>query len=255
MIKVRGWQVSPAELESVLMIHTEILEAAVIGTSNPNVNGDTEVPRAYIVKVPESDLSESDVKTHMAAYLAKYKNLDGGIVFTDRIPRTSTGKIDRKSLRERAKLESKDAHIKTLVLTAFSTLRRIRQPSYEEPKTATASSYGSDGVLPVSPITTTSDYSDPDGERQEAARASRYYHYGMYNNTSHQEHALMSLSFSEEIAALVEGTETGTIVHAKTKHGLLDNAGQEFENVLNAPKSHDVYFLGWEVNMMLSLMR
>ena len=255
MIKVRGWQVSPAELEAVLMIHTEILEAAVIGTSNPNVNGDTEVPRAYIVKVPESDLSESDVKTHMAAYLAKYKNLDGGIVFTDRIPRTSTGKIDRKSLKERAKLESKDAHIKTLVLTAFSTLRRIRQPSYEEPKTAPASSYGSDGVLPASPITTTSDYSEPDGERQEAARASRYYHYGMYNNTSHQEHALMSLSFSEEIAALVEGTEAGTIVHAKAKHGLLDNAGQEFENVLNAPKSYDVYFLGWEVNMMLSLMR
>ena len=255
MIKVRGWQVSPAELEAVLMIHTEVLEAAVIGTSNPNANGDTEVPRAYIVKAPESDLSESDVKTHMATYLAKYKKLDGGIVFTDRIPRTSTGKIDRKSLKERAKLESKDAHIKTLVLTAFSSLRRTRRPSYEEPRVATASSYGSDGVLPDSPITTTSDYSDPDGERQEAARASKYYHYGMYNNTSHQEHALMSLSFSEEIAALVEGTETGTIVHAKAEHGLLDGVGEEFENVLNAPKSYDMYFLGWEVCMMLSLMR
>jgi hypothetical protein len=183
MIKVRGWQVSPAELEAVLMIHTEVLEAAVIGTNNPNASGDTEVPRAYIVKVPGSDLGESSVKTHMVKYLAKYKNLDGGIVFIDRIPRTSTGKIDRKSLRERAKSESKDAHIKTLVVTAFSSLRRARQSSYDDSKTATASIYGSDGALPVSPITTTSDYSDPSGEEQEAARTRKYYHYGMEYNT------------------------------------------------------------------------
>ena len=191
MIKVRGWQVSPAELEAVLMIHTEVLEAAVIGASNPNASGDTEVPRAYIVKVPGSDLSESNVKTHMVQYLAKYKNLDGGIVFIDRIPRTSTGKIDRKSLRERAKLESKDAHIKTLVVTAFSSLRRARHSSYDESKTATASIYGSDGALPVSPITTTSDYSDPSGEKQEAARTRKYYHYGMEYNTPKQNEALM----------------------------------------------------------------
>ena len=65
----------------------------------------------------------------------------------------------------------------------------------------------------------------------------------------------MSLSFSEEIAALVEGTKTGTIIHVKAEHGLLDGVGEEFENVLNASKSYDVYFLAWEVSMMLSLMR
>ena len=162
MIKVRGWQVSPAELESVLLIHTEILEAAVIGSVLPNSNA--EAPRAYIVKSPESNLSEGDIKTHMAEYLAKYKNLDGGIVFTNKIPRTSTGKIDRKQLRERAKREVKHAQAKTLILAVFSSLRRTKKPTIPVLKPAITSQFGADGSshsLPFTPTSTNSEYTKP----------------------------------------------------------------------------------------------
>ena len=213
---------SPAELEAVLMIHTEILEAAVIGTISSNGNGDSEVPRAYIVRAPNSDLSESDIKIHMATYLAKYKNLDGGIIFTDRIPRTSTGKIDRKALKDRAKLESQDSHIKNLVVTAFSSLRKARQPCYDEPKMAIASSYGCDGIAPVSPTTTASEYSDvDDGARREAARASRYYYYGMECNTSEPREKIL-ISYSKEIETSVEDPETWLTIYAEAEDGVLD---------------------------------
>ena len=180
MIKVRGWQVSPAELESVLLIHTEILEAAVIGSVLPNSNA--EAPRAYIVKSPESKLSERDVKTHMAEYLAKYKNLDGGIVFTNRIPRTSTGKIDRKKLRERAKREIKDAQAKTLILAVFSSLRRTRKSPVHVLKPATTSQFGAVGSsqsLPFTPISTNSEYSRSDELKRDTIDSGRDHKYCM----------------------------------------------------------------------------
>ncbi|KAL6716711.1 hypothetical protein ACLMJK_006279 [Lecanora helva] len=107
MIKVRGWQVSPAELESVLMRHPAVLDCAVIGI--PIANGTDEVPRAYIVQKSDVQLTADEVKTFVSIYLAKYKSLDGGVVFTDYIPKNSTGKTLRNVLRDRAKREDKQA--------------------------------------------------------------------------------------------------------------------------------------------------
>ena len=108
MIKVRGWQVSPAELQAVLMLHPEILDAAVIGILNPK-DDTTEAPRAYVVKVPGSDIDLADIKNHMSNYLARYKSLDGGVVFVDSIPKNPAGKILRAVLRERANSELQSA--------------------------------------------------------------------------------------------------------------------------------------------------
>jgi 4-coumarate--CoA ligase len=103
LIKVRGFQVAPAELEGVLFDHPDIIDAAVIGVQKSAE--DSELPRAYVVKRPSSTLTEADVFKFCAERLARYKNLEGGIVFTDLIPKNASGKFLKNVLRERAKKE------------------------------------------------------------------------------------------------------------------------------------------------------
>ena len=147
MIKVRGWQVSPAELEAALRDHLEILDAAVIGVLTPiSVVG--EAPRAYIVRTPDSQLSETEIRTYMSKCLANYKQLNGGIVFVDAIPRTSTGKVDRKALKELAKkemVEFKEISLTTAVGSAVgSAFRTVSRP--------TSSSAAEAGAAPPSTL-------------------------------------------------------------------------------------------------------
>lgn len=100
LIKVRGWQVAPAELEAVLLQHPLIADVAVCGSIAQN--GVDEVPRAYVVR--EKRLREADMVTADEVYqysrerLASYKALDGGICFVEEIPRTGSGKIQRMKL-------------------------------------------------------------------------------------------------------------------------------------------------------------
>lgn len=104
MLKVRGWQVSPAELEAALLLHPAIADAAVVGIRLKQ-GYDTELPRAYVVKLADSDLSEHQIHHFMASQVSRYKSLDGGIVFVDTVPRNSGGKVQRDLLRERAATE------------------------------------------------------------------------------------------------------------------------------------------------------
>ncbi len=97
LIKVRGWQVSPAEVESVILQHPDVLDVAVIGVELENNSG--EVPRAYVVNRLERKLSLSELKAFAGKSLAKYK-LPEEIILVDRIPKNSTGKILRRVLRE-----------------------------------------------------------------------------------------------------------------------------------------------------------
>ena len=90
---VRGWQVSPAELEGVLRTHPQVLDAAVIGVHHNN----SEAPRALIVR-GNPTLSEDEVKGYIASLLVGYKHLDGGVKFVESIPKSPSGKILRKLL-------------------------------------------------------------------------------------------------------------------------------------------------------------
>ncbi|KAF2806774.1 AMP-binding enzyme [Mytilinidion resinicola] len=104
LIKVRGFQVAPSELEGVLLSHPHIADAAVIGV--PASASEGELLRAYVVRMPgpEADkLDEKDVKNYGGKRLAKYKRLDGGVAFVDSIPRNASGKILRRILREQAR--------------------------------------------------------------------------------------------------------------------------------------------------------
>lgn len=97
LIKVKGFQVPPAELEEILRDHPGILDAAVIGVSSLESG---EVPRAYVVS-KDSSLTEDEVKRFVAKKVAKYKRLEGGVEFIEAVPKNATGKILRRELKAR----------------------------------------------------------------------------------------------------------------------------------------------------------
>jgi acyl-CoA synthetase (AMP-forming)/AMP-acid ligase II len=97
LIKVKGFQCAPAELEQVLRDHPDIEDAAVIGVPHPIAG---ELPRAYVVSRNPS-LTENDVKQFMKLKVAEYKWLEGGVEFIKNIPKNATGKILRRELKEK----------------------------------------------------------------------------------------------------------------------------------------------------------
>ena len=114
LIKVRGFQVAPPELEAVLLSHPYIIDAAVIGISVNDAN--TEFPRAYVVRRPGEEaaarLTEADVQQYVLERLARFKALTGGVKFVDSIDRNPSGKILKRVLREEAKKEVEAGQIK-----------------------------------------------------------------------------------------------------------------------------------------------
>ncbi|KAJ5875745.1 uncharacterized protein N7473_013092 [Penicillium subrubescens] len=113
LIKVRGFQVAPPELEAVLLSHPQIIDAAVIGITFPGA--DTEYPRAYVVRRPGSEgqrLTEEEVQKYVLARLAKFKALTGGVKFVGSVARNPSGKILKRVIREEAKREIQAGQIK-----------------------------------------------------------------------------------------------------------------------------------------------
>lgn len=98
LIKVRGFQVAPAEVEAVLLSHPGIKDAAVLGVGNKA--GDSEMPKAYIVREEGVNVSEEEVRQWVQERLSKYKWLEGGVKFVEELPKTASGKILKRILRE-----------------------------------------------------------------------------------------------------------------------------------------------------------
>lgn len=94
MIKYKGYQVAPAELESVLLAHPGVTDAAVVGV--PHTEGG-EAPRAYVVSSGQVD--EGELMMFVAERVAPYKKVRE-VRFVDEIPKSPTGKILRRALRE-----------------------------------------------------------------------------------------------------------------------------------------------------------
>ncbi|BCS17229.1 acyl--CoA ligase [Aspergillus puulaauensis] len=107
LIKVNALQVSPAELEAVLLAHDSIADAGVVGVM---LDGQ-ECPRAYVQAKDEARgrLSAVQIQEYMKDRVAKHKQLTGGVQFVDEVPRLASGKIQRKTLKEWAR---KDAAIR-----------------------------------------------------------------------------------------------------------------------------------------------
>lgn len=118
LIKVKGQQVAPAELEALLLDHPAVADAAVIGLRPTDEEeeeedmGGEERPRAYIVLAPDERSQATaahEIVRFVAERVAPHKRITGGVVFLEAIPKNPSGKILRKWLRERAKEEVTEA--------------------------------------------------------------------------------------------------------------------------------------------------
>lgn len=95
LIKYKGYQVAPAELEALLLTHPLIADAAVVGA--PDDDGQ-EVPKAFVVRVTDADLDEDGVMAFVAEHVAPHKKVRQ-VAFIETVPKSSSGKILRKDLR------------------------------------------------------------------------------------------------------------------------------------------------------------
>ncbi|MEU9580308.1 4-coumarate--CoA ligase family protein [Streptomyces chilikensis] len=99
LIKYKGYQVAPSELEALLLTHPGIADAAVIGVYDDDAN---EVPAAYVVRgAGAGELTGAEVTAYVAERVAPYKRVRR-VTFVDAVPRAASGKILRRELRERA---------------------------------------------------------------------------------------------------------------------------------------------------------
>ncbi|XP_022744570.1 4-coumarate--CoA ligase-like 5 [Durio zibethinus] len=94
LIKHNGYQVAPAELEAVLLGHSNILDAAVIPVEDEESG---QIPMAYVVKAAGSELTEEEVIHFVAGQVAPYKKVRR-VGFINVIPKSAAGKILRKQL-------------------------------------------------------------------------------------------------------------------------------------------------------------
>ncbi len=97
LIKYKGYQVPPAELEALLLTHPAVADAAVIGVND--ADGE-EVPKAFVVIQPGAALTADEVMAFVADHVAPHKKVRV-VEFIDTIPKSASGKILRKNLRTR----------------------------------------------------------------------------------------------------------------------------------------------------------
>ena len=95
LIKYKGFQVPPAELEALLLSHPKIADAAVIGVPDDEAG---ELPKAFVV--PNGDLTDQEVMEFVADKVAPHKKIRV-VEMTDEIPKSASGKILRRVLVER----------------------------------------------------------------------------------------------------------------------------------------------------------
>lgn len=97
LIKYKGFQVPPAELEGLLMTHEAIADAGVIGVKDDEAQ---ELPKAYVVLKPGKNILPEDIINWVHERVAPHKRLRGGVEITEAVPRSPAGKILRRKLRD-----------------------------------------------------------------------------------------------------------------------------------------------------------
>ncbi|CZT52097.1 related to 4-coumarate-CoA ligase [Rhynchosporium secalis] len=113
LIKYKGYQVAPAELEGLLNSHPQVVDVAVIGIHD--ASRESEVPLACIVVkdgTPSTQAKQQEMEKEivdwLASKVANHKQLRGGVWFVDEVPKSASGKILRRVLKDRAKDEGRD---------------------------------------------------------------------------------------------------------------------------------------------------
>ena len=97
LIKYKGFQVPPAELEAILLTHPAVADAAVIPIPDDEAG---ELPKAFVVLKPDHSVTSEDIMSFVAGQVATYKQVRR-LEFVDTIPKSASGKILRRLLRDR----------------------------------------------------------------------------------------------------------------------------------------------------------
>ncbi|MDH5373837.1 MAG: AMP-binding protein, partial [Acidimicrobiia bacterium] len=97
LIKYKGFQVAPAELEALLISHPAVADVAVVPV--PDVEAG-ELPKAFIVAKPGTEVTAEELQGYVAGHVAHYKQIRV-VEFVDEIPKSASGKILRRLLRDR----------------------------------------------------------------------------------------------------------------------------------------------------------
>ncbi|KAL1956752.1 hypothetical protein VTO42DRAFT_6805 [Malbranchea cinnamomea] len=113
LIKVKGMQVAPAELEAHLLAHPAVADCAVIPVPDDSAG---ELPKAFVVKSPSAGADDAatirSIQKHVEDHKARHKWLKGGVEFIDVIPKSPSGKILRRMLRDRERAAREKAKAK-----------------------------------------------------------------------------------------------------------------------------------------------
>ena len=97
LIKYKGFQVAPAELEGILLEHSSIADCAVIGKEDLEAG---EIPKAFVVRKQGDEVSPEDIMGFVAQQVATFKHIRE-VEFVDSIPKSPSGKILRRFLIDR----------------------------------------------------------------------------------------------------------------------------------------------------------
>lgn len=84
-------------MEEFIRSHPKVADAGVIGVNHPGLG---EVPKAFVVLKENEKCSEGEIENYVKENLSSYKQLKGGVQFLKEIPKTTSGKILRKALKE-----------------------------------------------------------------------------------------------------------------------------------------------------------
>lgn len=97
LIKYKGFQVAPAELEALIVTHPAVADVAVVGMPDDEAG---ELPKAFVsLKADVNTPTEKDIREFVAARVASYKQVHA-VEFIDSIPKSASGKILRRFLRD-----------------------------------------------------------------------------------------------------------------------------------------------------------
>ena len=96
MIKYKGYQIAPAEIEALLLTHPSVADAAVVGQPDDEAG---EIPVGYVVLKPGQTTTDAEIMEFVAGQVAHYKQLRR-VTFVESVPKSPSGKILRRQLRE-----------------------------------------------------------------------------------------------------------------------------------------------------------
>lgn len=95
LIKVKGLQVSPSELEDLIRRHPGVLDVAVVGVPDERMG---ESPRAYVIR-RNANVAEQSIVDYVEERVAPHKRLEQGVMFVESLPKNQTGKLLRRELK------------------------------------------------------------------------------------------------------------------------------------------------------------